>query len=442
MDAERAARILLRSSGLRRKTLRLSQNVRAAGGGKPPEPGERKAMRKKLSLTNVNAIEIKDLKDLTPDNASQDRLAPLHARMMGLQQATVDSLRALEAFRHTQAWSFFRRPATLVRKDTLLMAGKIERLDARVGESEQAPQTARSIITGAKGTGKSVLQLQAMAMALQRGWIVVHIPDGNEITIGHTAYEPISTPDGVVYIQPQATAKLLSNVLNANRQLLMKLRVSQQHKLAVPLKENMTLAELVQLGAAQADLAWPVWKAFWTELSTPTDPKSGVERPKVLFTMDGIDHAMRESSYLDRLARPIHAHRLALIKHFTSLLSGEVKLPNGGMIIGATSGSNRPQVPTFDICLAKDEARRKLSSTGLWSPFIAHDKLVQQVMRTVDVWYLDGIDRPEARGIIDYYAQSGMLRDTVTDNLVSEKWAIAGRGIIGEIERATIRMRV
>jgi small subunit ribosomal protein S29 len=434
-------------------------------------------MRKKLSLTNVNAIEIKDLKDLTPDNASQDRLAPLHARMMGLQQATVDSLRALEAFRHTQAWSFFRRPATLVRKDTLLMAGKIERLDARgvipvskvrsiqapanpkasgeaVSESEQglseeeyteipkAPQTARSIITGAKGTGKSVLQLQAMAMALQRGWIVVHIPDGNEITIGHTAYEPISTPDGVVYIQPQATAKLLSNVLNANRQLLMKLRVSQQHKLAVPLKENMTLAELVQLGAAQADLAWPVWKAFWTELSTPTDPKSGVERPKVLFTMDGIDHAMRESSYLDRLARPIHAHRLALIKHFTSLLSGEVKLPNGGMIIGATSGSNRPQVPTFDICLAKDEARRKLSSTGLWSPFIAHDKLVQQVMRTVDVWYLDGIDRPEARGIIDYYAQSGMLRDTVTDNLVSEKWAIAGRGIIGEIERATIRMRV
>jgi small subunit ribosomal protein S29 len=131
-----------------------------------------------------------------------------------------------------------------------------------------------------------------------------------------------------------------------------------------------------------------------------------------------------------------------LIKHFTSLLSGEIKLPNGGMIIGATSGSNRPQVPTFDICLAKDETRRKLSSTGLWSPFIAHDKLVQQVMRTVDVWYLDGIDRPEARGIIDYYAQSGMLRDTVTDNLVSEKWAIAGRGIIGEIERATIRMRV
>jgi hypothetical protein len=464
-------------------------------------------------VNNINAIEIKDLQDLTPENADGEDLGRLHPRMVGLQQATVDSIRALEGFKHTQSWSFFRRPATLVRRDTLRMANKIEQLDAcgviprskartvaapstpraevdaaedsnnaeiasaaksdsteselvntndepsrevETGSNEDgravvqeyytvtpaAPRTARWVLAGVKGTGKSVLQLQAMALALQRGWILVHIPSGHDLTIGHTAYEPIQTADGVVYIQPTATAKMLSNILNANRQALMKLRVSKEHRLPVPLKNNMTLAELVQLGAGQAELAWPIYKAFWAELCIPTDAKSGIERPKVLFTMDGMDHAMQsKSGYLDRLARPIHAHRLALINHFMSMLSGETELPNGGLILGATSGSNRPSVPTFDICLSNGIARKNLDSTGLWNPFIEHDKVVQKVMRDVNVWSVEGINRPETRGIIDYYAKSGMLRATVTEALVNEQWAISGRGIIGEIERATLRMR-
>jgi hypothetical protein len=487
-------------------------NERAKSSGKPPEPGERRALRKKIALNNANAIEIKDLQDLTPDNASGSDLWHLHPRMVGLQQATVDSIRALEGFKHTQGWSFFRRPATLVRRDTLRMANTIEQLDGHGGgprantqtiEASRAtravddpaeksndadvnsaansdsnkgeiidskgerssdvvaasngdgrtakdhkainakpPQAARWVLTGVKGTGKSVLQLQAMALALQRGWILVHIPDGHDLTIGHTAYEPISAPSGVLYIQPTATAKLLSNILNANRQTLMKLRVSKEHKLPVPLKANMTLADLVYIGAAQAELAWPVYQAFWAELCTPADAKSNVERPKVLYTMDGMDHAMQlKSGYLDRLARPVHAHRLALINHFMSMLSGKTELPNGGLVLGATSGSNRPSVPTFDICLSSEAARKNLDSTGLWNPFIEHDKIVQQVMRDVNIWNVEGINRPETRGIIDYYAKSGMLRDTVTDALVSEQWALSGRGIIGEIERATLRMR-
>jgi hypothetical protein len=464
-------------------------------------------------VNNANAIDIKDLQDLTPENAGGEDLRQLHPSVVGLQQATVDSIRALDGFKHTQSWSFFRRPATLVRKETLRMAAEIELLDAcgvvprtktrmveasstsqtevdaaeksnnakietnaRSDSSEseaieanneplpevesrsnehgrtmveehftaspKPPRTARCVLTGVKGTGKSVLQLQAMAVALQRGWILVHIPDGHDLTTGHTAYEPITTADGVVYIQPTATAKLLSNILNANRQALMKLHVSKEHKLPVLLKAKMTLAELAQVGATQAELAWPIYKAFWAELCTPTNAESGVERPKVLFTMDGMDHAMQsESGYLDRLARPIHAHRLALINHFMSMLSGQTELPNGGMILGATSGSNRPQVPTFDNCLSNYAARTRPDSIGPWNPFIKHDKLVQNVMRHVKVWNVEGINRAETRGIIDYYARSGMLRGTVTEALVSEQWALSGRGIIGEIERATLRVR-
>jgi small subunit ribosomal protein S29 len=36
----------------------------------------------------------------------------------------------------------------------------------------------RRVIYGERGSGKSVLALQAKAMALLKGWIVVHIPEG------------------------------------------------------------------------------------------------------------------------------------------------------------------------------------------------------------------------------------------------------------------------
>lgn len=35
-----------------------------------------------------------------------------------------------------------------------------------------------------------------------------------------------------------------------------------------------------------------------------------------------------------------------------------------------------------------------------------------------------------------------MLRDQVTDRLVAEKWTLSGGGVVGELERASVRMRV
>jgi small subunit ribosomal protein S29 len=43
---------------------------------------------------------------------------------------------------------------------------------------------------------------------------------------------------------------------------------------------------------------------------------------------------------------------------------------------------------------------------------------------------------------MEYYAMSGVLRNTVTERLVSEKWSVSGGGIIGELERATVRTRI
>ena len=80
-------------------------------------------------------------------------------------------MRAVEAFKVTQGWGLFRRPACLVRKETVELGRLIE-------SAEQEKRTRKLVICGEKGAGKSLLLLQGMAAAFLRGWVVVNFPDG------------------------------------------------------------------------------------------------------------------------------------------------------------------------------------------------------------------------------------------------------------------------
>lgn len=106
--------------------------------------------------------------DLSRQNMGDDSI---HNQVLGINGDVVDQLRAAEAFKPTQGWSMFRRPATLIRKETLQMAQDLDRIT-------RSRSSDRKVIHGEKSSGKSVLALQAMAMAFMRGWVVIHIPEG------------------------------------------------------------------------------------------------------------------------------------------------------------------------------------------------------------------------------------------------------------------------
>lgn len=80
------------------------------------------------------------------------------------------------------------------------------------------------------------------------------------------------------------------------------------------------------------------------------------------------------------------------------------------------------------------------------APFTKYDERVMRVLsnkgNNIKVQRLEGLSRDEARGLMEYWAKSGMLRQTVSEGLVGEKWAISGGGVVGELERGCIRMRV
>lgn len=487
------------------KTLKLAKNRRVANV-RPPASGERKALRKRVILSNTNALEVHGLQDLTTDNVDGAKVKELQGKVMGLGDDTVDALRALEAFKPTQGWSLFRRPASLVRHETVQLAKLMQGVVESNGQHVE-----RRVVFGEKVSGKSVLLLQGMAMAYLKGWVVVHYPEAKDITIAHTSYRPVKTADGeTIYIQPHYTAHLLGNIAKANHGILSNMRLSKQHQLPVPVQANISLSRFAELGANDVELAWPVWQALWSELTAPSQPeREGLQRPPIFVGLDGVDYAMRDSAYLDSEAELVHAHQLALIRDFTNLLSGKTALPNGGMVLAATSASNRPSAPTLDHCLSRNEAETHLPSllaardriseraTGKasmdfstldklltllppsltdqidtfrrnlmserrrlptlknvpavcdafqpelprWDPYHAIDQKVADVMSSVKVQKVQGLTKEEARGVMEYYAQSGMLRNTVTDGLVSEKWTLAGNGIVGELEKGAVRAR-
>lgn len=209
------------------KTLRIKKKAPVKDKGKPPAPGERKAMRKRIVLSNTNALEVEGLRDLdvemvdglagtvgpedvgeavgkeTSGNglhalmnavSSQDgqgvaveqpqrKLAgkELIGKVVGLKGETVDSLRAAEAFKITQGWGLFRRPGVLVREDTVVLSEKL-------AKAQNEKKALRLVLDGERGAGKSIMLLHGMATAFLKGWVVINIPEGRRCVVEYRSY--------------------------------------------------------------------------------------------------------------------------------------------------------------------------------------------------------------------------------------------------------------
>jgi hypothetical protein len=148
-----------------------SKKKRDGTKAKKPLPGERKAFRKRIQLSNSNALPVQGLSDI---EATTMLDAASSGRMFGLPDQVVDKLRALEAFKTTQSWGLFRRPHVLVRSETLDLVKRMQ-------DVVEKKKTLGLVLTGERSTGKSLMLLQAMAHSLQNNWVVINIPEGGLI---------------------------------------------------------------------------------------------------------------------------------------------------------------------------------------------------------------------------------------------------------------------
>ena len=157
--------------GQRTDFVRTKQIPKAEVRAKRPAPGERKAYRKRIVLSNTNALPVYGMEDLSVENMSKQESRGV---VLGIPGDTVDQLRVVDAFKPTQAWGMFRRPGMLVRNETVEYAKLLDQLQSQ-GKS------LRRVLVGERGSGKSLMALQAMTMAFLKGWTVINIPEGTHL---------------------------------------------------------------------------------------------------------------------------------------------------------------------------------------------------------------------------------------------------------------------
>ncbi|KAJ5558298.1 hypothetical protein N7535_008511 [Penicillium sp. DV-2018c] len=432
------------STSLRRKKKKVTERSR------PPAVGERKALRKRIVLSNPNALEVEGMLDLSPETMVDSRL---RGTVLGLPVPMIDRLRAVQAFKPKQGWSIFRRPGTVLRRDTIEMGRLFEKISGE-GDSAQKGKTVKKIVTGVQGSGKTVHLLQAMTMGFLKTWAVVTIPDARDLVSGDTAYAAIEGSNPPQYVQPNATSALLSRTVEANRELLASLKVSQKHPNLKMLNPESTLEDLAKLGFTDPAVSWAVFQALWAELNA-TAPAEGLEknfqpRPPMLVAVDGLAHWMTESAYRSADYKLIHAHDLAFVNHFLSLLKDGNSLNNGGLLLYSTSASNNPNPKGFKIALDRLAARRAgiSASSPEYPQLPAYSDadprvldLFQSSEETLELQTLSNLTREETRGFMEYFARSGLLREVINDQWVSEKWSLSGGGVIGELEKLGRRVR-
>jgi small subunit ribosomal protein S29 len=141
--------------------------------GKAVAPGERKAFRKRIQLSNDNALEVPGLPQLTAENIVDPSAV---GSMVGLPDQLIDKLRIVEAFKPTQNWSLFRSPHMLIREETV---GFLKNLTDKVSKKEAF----RAVVTGERGSGKSILGLQTLSAGFLNKYVVINIPEGMDILL-------------------------------------------------------------------------------------------------------------------------------------------------------------------------------------------------------------------------------------------------------------------
>ncbi|KAL6356509.1 hypothetical protein LRP88_10110 [Fusarium phalaenopsidis] len=352
-----------------------------------PNPGERKAFRKRIQLSNNSALPVEGLDSLDQKNMTLDESA---GKVFAIPDNVVDHLRALEAFKTTQSWNLFRRPHVLLRKETVELMKRLE----------------------ASAEKKEALKCQ-------------------DLTNGNTEYSPIPDTEPMQFAQPVYCLKMIQSIYRANRTALEKLQLEKDWSKFTNLKQGATLADLA-LSAKEAEYAWPTLLALWTELTLPG-------RPPVLFALDGLSHINKISDYRDPSFNEVHSHELALVRLFVDALSGKAPLPNGGAVIGVTSANNAHRHPSQELVLSQLEAGQAGREVPKPNPYErGYDERVYDALRHSWVLRLEGITKDEARSLMEYWGASGLFRNVLNSRTISEKWTVGGHGIVGEMERAAL----
>ncbi|KIW36707.1 uncharacterized protein PV06_11116 [Exophiala oligosperma] len=246
------------------QSARLKKKVRERL--KLPPVGERRAQRRRIVLSNTNALPVDDMENWNKGNITDSQLV---GKVMGLDGELLDQLRDAKAFERTQNWNLFRRPGTLIRDETLAVGKEVETL-TKTADS----RVVKHLVVGDAHAGKSILMLQTICMAFMNAWLVLSVPEGEwffyfscfsltnhatQVRLNNTdfplaqdfinntsSYAPLREKEGEGapreqrFIQPRLAQSFPERALYSNETILGGLKINHELPKNITLKQSST----------------------------------------------------------------------------------------------------------------------------------------------------------------------------------------------------------
>ncbi|CAK9786989.1 hypothetical protein CC85DRAFT_288255 [Cutaneotrichosporon oleaginosum] len=368
-----------------------------------------------LTLRTTMAQEPADLSDLV--QLYPEALVPLNAG------AAATFPRA--TYEHLKAFGLPKRiagelgtgglPASVIRQATLDLVGSLN------AAKRASSADTRLLLTGPRGAGKSMLMLQAVAYAIEAGWIVLYAPQASKWLDSSLQYQ--YDADSKSFHQTELSQGLLAKLAAVNKAALAK--VTLPEALSVGGEEfaaGAKLADVVALGAKEQRLAVPAFAAVVDVLSKQT-------AVPVLLAVDEMHALFRTSEYrapdYTRL-EPYHLSASALV---LDLFTGR-KAFGAGAVLGALSSSNT-QCPVSDTLLHA----LGLPTTHPVHPYTAHDEVhlanASSGIKPVEVPL--GMTGAEAAAMFEVWTRKGWATNSADDVFLGALNASAGNP--GEMAR-------
>ena len=266
------------------------------------------------------------------------------------------------------------------------------------------------------------------------------------------AYSPVKTDaqqDEPVYNQSTLAAAILGRMAASNDKILSSLKPnsSPPEQLKIPEADARTLLQIAKYGSETPRQGSEILTYILSELTQPGQQS----RPPVLLAVDGLNHWMTLTDYKTPEMARIHAHQFVIIRNFLEhLFTANHPLSYGGLVIGASTGSNTKAVPAFELLTRQCAALRNGTkpddpSFPLPGAFQYLDPRPLSLLdpnANTQVMDLQGLSKQETGFLLEYFVLSGILKEHITKENVAEKWALSGNGIVGQLCALGTRARI
>ncbi|SCU80772.1 LAME_0B04500g1_1 [Lachancea meyersii CBS 8951] len=354
-------------------------------------------------------------------------------QVVAFSNAQYKSLYTNGSFKQNQFNELFPCPVSLIRRSTTM--GLFDLL-------KNSPGTAKYVLTGEPGVGKSTLLAQVHALACDSKALTINISHPELFLNGTNDF----FHDGSSYVQPMYLKRLLTKILKANdRSLLSSVSLKNSYKFANADPKDAASKKFIQLNATQSTLLdllsvkttprnrGEVFRAFITEISHQ-------DKLPVFFCVDNFSRILSEpeTAYKSTDNKNIHVLELQLGKTVMDIVSGNISFANkSSCVIMATSGSDDTN-KTLPVGLQKLPHDPYVSKKHY-----DHELSTMLIKGGLQEFPVEKLTKAEVRNLIDFYIKSEIVlsKDTEGQNieqLVDEKYFLSGNGNPKELLRSLV----